>query len=51
VDHGYQTEGSYKKGWTKKRKQAEEEVNEQRWAQGVGMFSTLDELKTMPRNT
>jgi hypothetical protein len=50
VDHGYQTEKSYKKGWSKKRKQAEEEVNKQRWVQGVGMFSTLDELKTMSRH-
>lgn len=49
VDHGYQTEKSYKQGWTKKRKRAEEGVNRQRWVQGVGMFSTLDELKTMPR--
>ncbi|KIM78406.1 hypothetical protein PILCRDRAFT_75550, partial [Piloderma croceum F 1598] len=27
VDHGYQTESSYKKGWNKARKQEEEEVN------------------------
>jgi hypothetical protein len=49
VDHGYQTETSYKKGWNKARKQ-EEEVNRQRWLQGVSMFSTLDELKTMSRD-
>jgi hypothetical protein len=49
VDHGYQTEASYKSGWTKKRKQAEEEVNNQRWVQGVGMFSTMEELATMDR--
>jgi len=26
VDHGYQTEEAYKKGWTKARKQAEEAI-------------------------
>jgi hypothetical protein len=50
VDHGYQTETSYKKGWNKARKQEEEEVNQRRWLQGVSMFSTLDELKTMSRD-
>jgi hypothetical protein len=47
VDHGYQTEKSYKKGWSKARKQAEEDANQQRWVRGVGMFSTLAELATM----
>jgi hypothetical protein len=42
-------EKSYKKGWGKSRKRAEEEVNRQRWIQGVGMFSTIDELKSMSR--
>jgi len=50
VDHGYQTETSYKKGWNKARKQGEEEVNRQRWLQGVSMFSDLNELKTMSRD-
>jgi hypothetical protein len=50
VDHGYQTETSYKKGWNKARKQEEEEVNKQRWLKGVSMFSTLEELKTMSRD-
>jgi len=50
VDHGYQTETLYRKGWNKARKQMEEGVNQQRWLQGVSMFSTLDELKTMSRN-
>lgn len=49
VDHGYQTEKSYKMGWNKERKQAEEVVNQQRWVQGVGMFSTLAELEAMSR--
>jgi hypothetical protein len=40
-------ETSYKKGWGKGRKRAEEEVNKQRWIQGVDMFLTLDELKSM----
>ena len=51
VDHGYQTESSYKKGWNKARKQEEEEVNRQRWLQGTSMFSTLDELKTMSQTS
>jgi len=37
-------EKSYKKGWSKARKDAEEVANQQRWLQGVGMFSTLAEL-------
>jgi hypothetical protein len=49
VDHGYQTETSYKKGWGKVRKAVEEKANEQRWAEGVGMFSTMAELETMSR--
>jgi hypothetical protein len=36
-------------GWNKERKQAEEVVNQQRWVQGVGMFSTLAELEAMSR--
>jgi hypothetical protein len=49
VDHGYQTEEAHKKGWTKARKQAEEAINQQRWVQGVDMFSTLAQLEAMPR--
>ena len=49
VDHGYQMETSYKKGWTKKRKEAEEEVNQRQWTEGLGMFSTLAELQKMSR--
>ena len=49
VDHGYQTEKSYKKGWSKVRKDAEEVANQQRWIQGVGMFSTIAELATVSR--
>jgi hypothetical protein len=49
VDHGYQTETSYKQGWGRDRKKLEEEVNQQRWAQGIHMFSTLDELESMSR--
>jgi hypothetical protein len=49
VDHDYQTEKSYKKGWKRDRKLAENLVNQERWVRGVGMFSTLSELETMSR--
>lgn len=47
VDHGYQTEASYQAGWSKGRKAEEEETNGRRWAEGVKMFSTFDELHAM----
>ncbi|KIM74031.1 hypothetical protein PILCRDRAFT_80479 [Piloderma croceum F 1598] len=49
VDHGYQTETSYRRGWKKDRKFAEDLANQQRWIRGVGMFSTLAELETISR--
>lgn len=45
VDHGFQTEEAYKQGWNKARKLEEEGVNLKRWEEGIGMFSTLEELR------
>lgn len=43
VEHGFQTEKSYKAGLNKEELKAE---GQRRWEEGVGMFSTLEELRT-----
>lgn len=44
VEHGFIKEAVYQARWSKARKVQEEEHNEQRWAEAINMFSTLEEL-------
>lgn len=49
VDHGFQKEYQYNKGWPKVRFQEEEAVARRRWEEGIKLFSTLEELRSMDR--
>ena len=47
VDHGFQKESEYWDSLSEDARIEEEEVMRRRWTIGLGMFSTLDELKSM----
>lgn len=49
VDHGFQKEKQYNRGWSKARFEEDAVTAEQRWEEGIRMFSTLDELRNMNR--
>jgi hypothetical protein len=47
VDHGFQKEDEYYSSLSEGERVEEEEAMQRRWAMGLGLFSTLDELKSM----
>ena len=47
MDHGFQKESEYWDSLSEDARIEEEEVMRRRWTIGLGMFSTLDELKSM----
>lgn len=47
VDHGFQKEDEYYAGLSKEEAVEEEEAMQGRWKMGLGLFSTLDELKSL----
>lgn len=49
VDHGFQKEKEYHASLSEGQRLAEEEAMRRRWAMGLSLFSTLDELKSTPQ--
>ena len=49
VDHGFQKEDEYCSSLLKEGAIEEEEAMRRRWMMGLGLFSTLDELKNLCR--
>jgi hypothetical protein len=47
VDHGFQKEGDYHSSLSKEEAIEEEGAMRRRWTMGLGLFSTLDELKSL----
>jgi hypothetical protein len=47
VDHGFQKEDGYYSSLSEGERIEEEEAMQRHWAMGLGLFSTLDELKSM----
>jgi hypothetical protein len=47
VDHGFQKEGEYYSSLSKGEATEEEGAMQHRWEKGLGLFSTLDELKNL----
>jgi hypothetical protein len=47
VDHGFQKESEYYAGLSENEKIEEEDAMQRRWAMGLNLFSTLDELRAM----
>lgn len=45
VDHGFQKEAEYHAGLSEQEEIMEEKIKQQRWSMGLGLFSTVDELK------
>ena len=45
VDHGFQKEDDFWAGLSAQERAEEKKVMEGRWAMGLGLFSTVDELK------
>jgi hypothetical protein len=49
VDHGFQKESEYYSSLSGCERIEEEEVTQRRWATGLSLFSTVDELKAMSK--
>jgi hypothetical protein len=49
VDHGFQKENEYYSNLSEEEAIEEEEAMRHRWEKGLGLFSTLDELKSLSR--
>lgn len=49
VDHGFQSERTYRAGWSEACKEDEAELGRHRWEEGMGLFMTLDELRMVNR--
>lgn len=49
VDHGFQKEDEYHSSLSKEEAVEEEVAMRRRWTMGLGLFSTLDELKNLCR--
>jgi hypothetical protein len=49
VDHGFQKEGEYYSKLQEHERVEEEERMRNRWAKGLDLFSTLDELRAMSK--
>lgn len=47
VDHGFQKEEEYRSKLSEEEVIEEEEAMRHRWAMGLGLFSTLDELQDL----
>jgi hypothetical protein len=47
VDHGFQKEQEYYSKLSEKETAEEAEAMRSRWEMGLGLFSTLDELKSL----
>lgn len=50
VDHGFQTEYSYRAKSSEEEKLAEMKRMEKRWEMGLGLFSTVEELNGLHAN-
>lgn len=47
AEHGFCGENTFKRSLTKKKRADEEERAQARWAKGMAMYSTIDELEAM----
>ncbi|KAF7970990.1 hypothetical protein HWV62_22491 [Athelia sp. TMB] len=51
VDHGFQPEAAYQAGWSEEREQEEIQTGHQRWQEGLKLFSTVEELRSLNRSS
>lgn len=47
VEQGFQPEGLHKEGWSREQKEEELIEGARRWEEGIKLFSTLDELRSL----